>query len=140
MKAINVTVVESAWAALDKSIGGGLKPIASERQYEKMVHLMNRLLDVVGENEKHPLVGLLHVVGELVAAYEAREVPIPDAPPRAVLRLLMEQNGLKQTDLGAELGGQPVVSAILAGKRRINAKQARSLADRFHVSPAAFVA
>jgi HTH-type transcriptional regulator / antitoxin HigA len=124
---------------LEKGIGR-LAPIASERQYEKMVRLMNRLLDVVGENEKHRLAGLLNVVGELVAAYEAREVPIPDGSPRAVLRLLMEQNGLKQTDLQAELGGQPVVSAVLAGKRRINVKQARALADRFHVSPAAFVA
>ena len=139
MKAIDVTVVEDAWAAFEKSIGG-LAPIASKRQYEKMVRLMNRLLDVVGENEKHPLVGLLDVVGELVAAYEAREVPIPDAAPRAVLRFLMEQNGLKQTDLKDELGGQSVVSAILAGKRAINAKQARALAGRFHVSPAAFVA
>lgn len=139
MKAINATVVENAWAAFQKSIGG-LAPIASERQYEKMIQLMNGLLEVVGENEKHRLVGLLDIVGELVAAYEGREVPIPDAAPRAVLRLLMEQNGLKQTDLKAELGGQPVVSAILAGRRRINVKQARSLADRFHVSPAAFVA
>jgi len=43
-------------------------------------------------------------------------------------------------ELGAELGGQPVVSAILNGKRSINARQASALASRFGVSPAAFIA
>jgi HTH-type transcriptional regulator/antitoxin HigA len=64
---------------------------------------------------------------------------VPDAPPRKVLRLLMEQNGLTQTDLHRKLGGQPVVSAILNEKRKINSRQAKALAARFHVSPAAFI-
>ena len=64
---------------------------------------------------------------------------MPDAPPAEVLRLLMEQNGLTQTDLRAELGGQPVVSAVLNGKRAINARQAKALAARFNVSPAVFL-
>jgi HTH-type transcriptional regulator/antitoxin HigA len=97
------------------------------------------LLDVVGANEQHPLAGLLDVLAELVSAYEAREVPLPDAEPHDVLRLLMEANGLTQTELAAEVGGQPVVSAILSGKRRINARQASALAARFGVSPAAFI-
>ena len=64
---------------------------------------------------------------------------MPDAEPREVLRLLMEQNGLAQADLRAELGGQPVVSAILNGKRQINARQAKALAARFGVSPSVFI-
>jgi HTH-type transcriptional regulator/antitoxin HigA len=100
---------------------------------------MNRLLDMVGENECHPLAGLLDLVGELVAAYESRAHAVPDAEPREVLRLLLEQNGLTQTDLRAELGGQPMVSTILNGKRVINSRQAKALAARFGVSPAAFI-
>ena len=52
----------------------------------------------------------------------------------------MESNGLTQADLAQELGGQPVVSAILNGRRRINARQASELAARFGVSPALFIA
>ena len=78
-------------------------------------------------------------MGELVAAYESRTHAVPDAPPREVLRLLMEQNGLTQTDLHRELGGQPAVSAVLNGKRKINSRQAKALAARFRVSPAAFI-
>jgi len=70
----------------------------------------------------------------------ALETPGTTAPPKEDrLRLLMEQHGLTQTDLRAELGGQPVVSDILNGKREINARQAKALAARFHVSPAAFL-
>lgn len=136
--AFDPSAVESTWVAFQKSIGG-LAPIRSPRDYDRCVVLMNRLLDVVGDDERHPLASLLHVVGELVEDYESRQVRIPAAPPHEVLRHLIQANGLAQADLGKELGGQSVVSAILAGKRSINARQARALASRFGVSPAAFV-
>ena len=130
--------IEGHWTALQQSVGG-IAPIRSARQYAKTVRLMNRLLDIVGEDEKHRLAGLLEIVGNLVSSYEERESPIPDAEPREVLRLLMQANGLTQKDLREELGGQPVVSAILNGKRNINARQARALAGRFRMSADAFL-
>ena len=131
--------VESAWTVFAETVGG-VVPIRSPRQYARAVQLLNALIDVVGANERHPLAGLLDVLGDLVTAYEARAVLVPDAEPRDVLRLLMETNGLTQRDLGAEVGGQSVVSAVLNGKRAINARQASVLAKRFGVSPAAFIA
>ena len=50
----------------------------------------------------------------------------------------MKEHGLKQGDLN-ELGSQGVVSEILAGKRDLNVRQIRRLADRFGVSPAVFI-
>lgn len=47
-----------------------------------------------------------------------------------MLRLLIDSNGLSQADLAAERGGQPVVSAVLARKRAINARWASALACR----------
>lgn len=128
---------ERAWQAFRANLGVGA--IQTAKQYEHSVSLMNRLLDLVGENERHPLAGLLDLIGDLVSAYESREHAVPDAQPREVLRLLMEQNGLTQSDLRAELGGQPVVSAILNGKRQINARQAKALGGRFGVSPGVFI-
>ena len=141
MKALefDAASIESAWAAFEQTVGG-LLPIRSTRQYQRAVRLMNALLDIVGVDERHPLSGLLDVLADLVVAYEAREVPMPDAELREVLRLLMDNNGLTQSKLGAELGGQPVVSAILNGKRAINARQASALASRFGVSAAVFIA
>ena len=130
--------IESAWAVFEESVGGAI-PIRSPRQYARATQLLDELLDIVGGMEQHPLAGLLEVVGDLVGIYEASEVAMPDAHPRDVLRLLMEANGLSQSDLANELGGQPVVSDVLSGKREINARQARALAKRFGVSAAAFI-
>lgn len=137
VKDFDVSSAERAWQAFQRSIG--VAAIHTPKDYERAVALTNRLLDVVGEDESHPLAGLLDLVGELVSAYDAREHAVPDAAPREVLRLLMEQKSLTQTDLRAELGGQPVVSAVLNGKRALNARQAKALAARFNVSPAAFL-
>jgi HTH-type transcriptional regulator / antitoxin HigA len=37
-----------------------------------------------------------------------------------------------------EVGSQGVVSEVLKGKRELNIRQVRALAQRFHVSPAVF--
>ena len=76
---------------------------------------------------------------QLIEDYEPRHHAIPDAEPKEVLRFLMEQHGLKQADLADELGGQPVVSAILNGDRAINVRQAKELAKRFGVSAGVFI-
>jgi HTH-type transcriptional regulator/antitoxin HigA len=51
----------------------------------------------------------------------------------------MEEHGLTQADLKAELGSQSVASDVLNGKRQINARQAKALAARFKVSSAVFI-
>ena len=131
--------IHATWSAFQRE-AGGVGSIQSKRDYDRIVVLMNRLLDIVGGNERHPLASLLSMLGDLAAAYEAREMSIPDVEPREVLRLLIEANGLSQADVAGELGGQSVVSNVLTGKRAINARQARALAQRFGVSPAAFIA
>jgi HTH-type transcriptional regulator / antitoxin HigA len=104
-----------------------------------MISFMNDLLDMVGDRETHPLMGLLDVVTAFVHDYEERNVEIPDATPAVVLGFLMEQNNLRQSDLAEDFGSQSNVSEVLNGKREINARQARALAKRFGVSPAVFI-
>ena len=98
-----------------------------------------QLPDHLGDEENHELADFLDLVGQLVEDYEAEHHPVPEAEPRAVLRFFMEQHRLKQTDLSEEIGGQSVVSEILAGKCEINAMQAKALAARFGVSSAVFI-
>jgi HTH-type transcriptional regulator / antitoxin HigA len=83
--------------------------------------------------------GMLDIVTAFVDEYEDRSVAIPDADPSVVLRFLMEQHDLRQVDLAEDFGSQSNVSDVLNGKREINARQARSLAKRFGVSPAVFI-
>lgn len=43
--------------------------------YNKAVSLLDSLIDIVGENEKHPLASLLELVGVLIEQYENLNVP-----------------------------------------------------------------
>jgi HTH-type transcriptional regulator / antitoxin HigA len=112
--------------------------VRNEREYDAAVKRLNALLDEVGDNERHPLSGLLDTLGTLIHVYEEQHHPLPDCGGADVLQFLMEEHGLTQSDL-PEIGSQGVVSEILRGKREMNVRQVRLLAERFHVSPAVFI-
>lgn len=71
------------------------------------------------------------------AAYDEEHRPMPRASGTEVLRYLMQEHGISQSDL-PEVGAQSVVSAILSGKRTLNWRQVSGLSDRFGVSSDAF--
>jgi HTH-type transcriptional regulator / antitoxin HigA len=116
----------------------GFSTIRTPRDYKRASAVMNQLLDEVGEDEKHPLAEVLDYLSNQVEAYEADHVKIPDAPPREVLRFLMEQHGLTQSDL-ADCAPQSRISEILNGRREISKDLAKALAKRFEVSVGVFV-
>jgi HTH-type transcriptional regulator / antitoxin HigA len=127
----------AAWTALQDL--APVSPIRNQQQYDRLLQLVDELGEIVGEQRSHALAGLLQILVGLVSDYEDETWPIAHGSPREALRLLMEENGLKQGDLRAELGSQGVVSEILSGKREINARQARALAKRFAVEPIGFI-
>lgn len=103
-----------------------------------MVSLMNSMLDAIGDDEDHPLSGLLNLIGDLISKYEQKHYAIEQAEPRDALRFLMDVRGLKQEEL-AVIIHQSNLSAILAGKRKISASLAGKSGKFFDVSPAIFV-
>jgi HTH-type transcriptional regulator/antitoxin HigA len=121
------------WAAI-----GPILSIRNEDDYDLAVERLNDLLDEVGDDETHPLYTLLDTLGTLIRAYEEEYYPMPECRGADILRFLMEEHGLTQSDL-AEIGSQGVISEILSGKRELNVRQIRALAERFHVSPAVFI-
>lgn len=46
-----------------------------EATYERLVMWLEQLIDEVGENEQHPLVSLMEVLGVLIERYENEFVP-----------------------------------------------------------------
>ena len=115
-----------------------IAPISDAEHYRQMVSMLEALLDEAGGNESHPAMGLVDIVGDLIEDYETENRPLPDVTGVEALKFLMEQHGLKQTDL-REIGSQGVVSEILTGKRDLNVRQIRALSKRFGVTPATFV-
>lgn len=128
-----------AWHSLQSASPVRLHSVRSEEHYEQLVTFLNELLDVVGDNEEHELADFLDLVGQLIENYENTQHDLKTTSPNEMLRFLMDQHELNQSSLAAEVGGQPVVSDILNGKRSINARQAKALAIRFGVSPSVFL-
>ena len=125
--------LQTHWTAISP-----LLSMRNEHEYDLALELLNRLLDEVGADEQHPLYTLLDTLGTLIHAYEEQHHPMPECSGVDVLRFLMDEHGLTQSDL-SEVGSQGVISDILRGKRVLNVRQIRALAKRFQVSPAVFV-
>ncbi|MBI4740423.1 MAG: helix-turn-helix domain-containing protein [Betaproteobacteria bacterium] len=133
---LRVKYLLPAWEAFRNATD--IAPIRDEAHYQQMTAMLEALLDEAGGNEEHPAMGLVDIVGDLIEDYEAEHHPLPDVTSIQTLKFLMEQHGLKQSDL-REIGSQGVVSEILSGKRELNIRQIRALSERFGVSPATFV-
>ena len=112
--------------------------IHNEEELDSAINHLNQLLDEIGDNEDHPLYSLLDTLGTLINVYEQEHYPISDVSSLEVLQYLMEEHDLTQSDL-PEVGSQGVVSEILNGKRELNIRQIRALAEKFNVSAAVFV-
>jgi HTH-type transcriptional regulator / antitoxin HigA len=110
--------------------------IHSEEQLAAYTKALYRLTSVTKPTRAQ--VEAIELLTLLIERYEEAHYPVPDASPVDVLRFLLEQHGLKQRDLAADLGGESVVSEVLSGKRKLNAAHIEQLSKRFHVSPAVF--
>jgi HTH-type transcriptional regulator / antitoxin HigA len=125
--------IERQWAALAPYL-----IIRNDLEYEGAVERLNSLIDEVGTKVEHPLYTFLDTLGTLIEAYEEQHYTIQDCSGIDMLLHFMEEYSLSQSDL-PEIGSQGVVSEIINGKRELNIRQIRALAERFKVSPSVFL-
>ncbi len=123
-----------AWPAVSKVVS----TIHNESQYNKMLTMLDELIDEVSKKSDPVKESLIDTLGTLIKDYEDRKVKEPEGDPIGVLKYLMEERGLKQSDL-QEIGSQGIVSEILNGKRKLNLRQIAALSRRFSVSPSVFI-
>ena len=71
MKSLNLDKTIAAWSSLAETV---FVPRA-EQEYERLVELLDTLIDQVGENETHPLASMMDVIGVLIENYEAEHIP-----------------------------------------------------------------
>lgn len=117
-------------------------PIATyptnEAAFKKLTTRLDELLEIVGDNESHPLMSLVDVISSLVAAYEAEhQLEVTDKGIDA-LKYMIKAHHIQQSDL-SKIASQGVVSELLSGKRKLNLRQIKQFAKFFNVSPATFI-
>jgi len=110
----------------------------NDKEFNLLLSELDALLAIVGDNEKHRLMGLVDVISHMISSYEAEHVTVPAVKGVDALKFLMDAHQLCQSDL-SDIGSQGVVSEILNGKRMMNLRQIKLLAKRFHVDPSTFI-
>ncbi|MEO5362030.1 MAG: hypothetical protein H7838_00180 [Magnetococcus sp. DMHC-8] len=118
------------WLPFKQAIG--VTSVRTEEDHARARVVLEALLDAIGDDENHPLADWLHYLADQMRMYEEQNLPIPRAEPREVLRFLMDQQALKQSDL-TDCAPQGRISDILNGNRPISKAVAKRLAHRFHV-------
>lgn len=71
MQNLNLEKTIRAWSSIAETV---FVP-HTEREYERLVELLDSLIDQVGEDETHPLASMMDVIGVLIENYEAEHVP-----------------------------------------------------------------
>ena len=110
----------------------------NDKDFEVLASRLDELLEIVGNNEKHPLIGLVDIISNVISSYEEAHFQSPMGKGVDALRFLMDSHGLHQADL-SEIASQGVLSEILNGKRALNLRQIKLLAARFNVDSSTFI-
>ncbi len=114
------------------------KLIKTEEENEKALALVEELMHRPNRTpEENELYELLIT---LIEKFEEDNYS-PDQPttPHSMLIFLMEQKGIKQSDLVGIIGSKGVVSEVVNGKREISKAQAKVLGELFHVDAGLFI-
>ncbi len=115
-----------------------LKPIRSDEENELAAEICDELLDSWDSlsRQEHDY---FEVLSKLVEDYESQWQEEREVSPRELLAFLMEQNDLTQSDLIPEFGSSSRASEYLSGKRELSLTQILKLAERFKLTPNAFI-
>ena len=71
MIATEIQTAQEIWPALAAVV---FVPHA-ESEYQRLVDVLDDLIDIVGENENHALASLMEVIGVLIKKYEDEHIP-----------------------------------------------------------------
>lgn len=136
----HLDTLKGVWYRTPPEVRTLLTSINNEEQYRNALQAFELLLsDIEGETDpSDEVLELFNTVGEHLRAYEQQKVQVLNVSGSELLHFLMQQHGLKQSDV-PEVGSQGVVSEVLNGKRTLNIRQAKALGRRFKLEYTAFL-
>ncbi|CAG23623.1 helix-turn-helix domain-containing protein [Photobacterium profundum] len=141
MSIMNVEVMQEVSRQIEATMPW-IHGITSRKQYDELIELMDSLVEDYDANQTlidlmFPVIEQYESKGEEFQAFNAHIDSIN--PAVSMLRLIIDQNGLTQSDLKAEIGGKSSVSMILSGQRSMTLQHIRALSARFNIPTYMFV-
>jgi len=108
--------VSAVWQDFQTRLPVKLRTVQNEQNYQTMVNFLDELVDEIGDQESHPLIGLLDIVSMFVYDYEERDIENSDSGRHAVRRDMRPNNR--------------ATPANKSSRARISAQSAGAVVDR----------
>lgn len=94
---------------------------------------LQRTIDLFETADTSGLSDELDLLLVLIKDYEDKNVQLPTITPIEVIKLKMEELGIKVKDLEPVIGSKGHVSSILSGRRELTLKMANKLKNYFNL-------
>jgi HTH-type transcriptional regulator / antitoxin HigA len=104
--------------------------LKTEAAYQKAI---KRTMAIFQAKEGTPEANELGLLLVLVKDYEDKHIQLPEVNPLDIIKLKMQERGIKAKDLEPLIGSKGHVSSILSGRREITLKIAQRLKDYFRL-------
>lgn len=113
----------------------------NSKEYAKLERILDKLIDVVRDNEKHPLTMVMQIIGENLEEYDNENYPDIGQEVNEIdmVKYLMKSNHLRQIDLADIFGSQANVSKYFNGERPLSKHQIIGLKKKFGISADFFI-
>lgn len=119
-----------------------LQGITSDEQYHELLALVEELIEDYDENQV-----LINLLFPVIESYEENAETFAEFNQKiesldlgvAMLRVIIDQHQLTQSDFKNEIGGKSLVSLILKGERSLTLPHIRALSSRFSIPTNMFV-
>ncbi len=112
------------------------KVIKTEAEYQEAIKRTIAIFHAEEDTQEEDELALLIL---LVNDYENKHIHLPQIDPLEVIKLKMEERGLKAKDLEPIIGSKGHVSSILSGRREITLKMAQKLRIFFQLPAEIFL-
>jgi HTH-type transcriptional regulator / antitoxin HigA len=112
------------------------KALKTENEYN---NASLRLMDIFHAQPNTPEGDEMELLLVLVKDYDSRHYTMPELNALDVIKIKMQEMGLKNKDLEHLIGTKGHVSAILSGKREITLKTAQKLKNYFSIPADVFL-
>lgn len=109
-----------------------IRIIKTRQQYRRYRKEVERLV-AVDPDPRTDEGGRLELLAKLVEDYEKEHFKFRKPDPVEAIQFRMQEQGLKQTDLAAIVGGKNRASEILARKRALTLPMIRSLHEKLGI-------
>lgn len=103
-----------------------IRPIKTEADYRAALAEVDRLWNA---DPGTPEGDVVDVLVTLIEAYEAKHYPIEAPDPIAAILFMLEQKGMKRSDLEPAIGRRGRVSEVLTRKRPLTLPMVRKLSE-----------